>query len=126
MWRSLTLVAATLAASALPLHAQRETERFIPIGRSPGVSGVLSVIGTVEAADSVAGTLRITAPSGTISVRFTKSTDIWLDRSEQKQQAGIGSAADLVAGRRIEVKFVDAQKRDTADWIKVAMPAGSG
>jgi hypothetical protein len=124
MKRSAVLALLVSAVAALPLHAQRETERFIPIGRSPGVSGVSSVIGTIEAADTTAMTLRIASPSGTVTVQFTPATDIWLDRSEQRQTALDGGRSDLVVGRRVEVKFVDPEQREVADWIKVAVPAG--
>lgn len=124
MFRSFVLTVIMAAAGALPLEAQRETERFIPIGRSPGVSGVTSVIGTIEAADTTGMTIRVAAPSGSVAVRFTSATDIWLDRSEQRQTALVGGRGDLVVGRRVEVKFVDPQRREVADWIKVAMPAG--
>jgi hypothetical protein len=53
-------------------------------------------------------------------------TDIWLDRSEQRQTALVGGPADLVIGRTVEVKFADPQRRELADWIKVAVPAGGG
>ncbi len=126
MLRPVAFILLALAAGALPLHAQRQTERFIPIGQSPGISGVTSAIGTIEAADTVAMTLRIAAEAGPVTVRYTAATSIWLDRSEQRQSAGVGGPADLVAGRRVEVKFVDAERREVADWIKVAVPAGTG
>jgi hypothetical protein len=33
--------------------------------------------------------------------------------------------SDLQAGRRVEVRYVDASTRQNADWIKVAVPGGS-
>jgi hypothetical protein len=32
--------------------------------------------------------------------------------------------SDLQVGRRVEVKYLDDQTRDTADWVKVAVTAG--
>jgi hypothetical protein len=105
---------------AVPLHAQRTTEQFIPIGRSPGVSGTAAaVIGTIEAVDAAQRTLRIAGPQGPVTIAFTDTTDVWIDRSAQRQSALVGSPSDLVAGRRAEVKFVDPARREIADWIKI-------
>jgi hypothetical protein len=105
---------------AAPLYAQRTTERFIPIGRSPGISGTpASVIGTIEAVDTAQRTLRIAGPQGSVTITFPDTADIWIDRSTQRQSALVGSASDLVVGRRAEVKFTDPARREVADWIKV-------
>ncbi len=109
-----------LLGFAEPALAQRMTEQFIPIGRSPGVSGTYSVIGTVEAVDRAARTVRIAGPQGAVTLAFTDSTRIWIDRSEQRQSALVGSITDLVVGRRIEAKYLGPDRRDAADWIKVA------
>lgn len=124
MVRTLMLAACMLAPAAGPAAAQFMTEQFIPIGRSPGVSGVLSVIGTIEAVDLSARSMRITGPQGPVTYAFADSTHIWVDRSTQGRSALVGSTADLVVGRRAEVKFESAERRDFAEWIKVEGPAG--
>jgi hypothetical protein len=121
MSRSLTLAFCVLLGSAGSLHAQRMTEQFIPIGRSPGVSGSnYSVLGTIDSVNVAAKTLRIAGPQGPVIVTFTDSTHIWIDRSAQGESALIGKPTDLTVGRRAEVKFVSKERRTVADWIKVA------
>jgi hypothetical protein len=95
--------------------AQQATEQFIPIGRSPGISGVQSYLGVIEAVDPQRQT--ISAPQ---SITITKQTRIWIDRSKQGQANLAGEFADLKVGQQIEVKFEDAQRHESAEWIKVA------
>lgn len=102
-------------------HGQEETERFIPIGRSPGLSGAVTDIGTVSAFDSGSRILKIDAASGPQSVEVTERTRIWVDRSKAKLSNLNGSPDDLAAGRMVEVKYVDATAKRDADWIKVEM-----
>ena len=114
-----------LAAVALRpdgLAAQLQTERYIPIGASPGVSGVTSVIGEIEAVD--AANLRVTVRSGDGSVTFRLSDEtwIWIDRSAQRLTNLRGSYEDCEVGRTVEVKFVDPEARELAEWVKVAAP----
>jgi hypothetical protein len=127
MSRCLTFAFCALLGSAGSLPAQRMTEQFIPIGRSPGVSGTnYAVIGTIESVDLAAKTVRIASAQGTVTVSFTDTTRIWIDRSEQAQTALAGTPADLAVGRRAEAKFVSHQRRTVADWIKVAAGAAGG
>ena len=98
MSRCLTLALCALLGSAGSLHAQRMTEQFIPIGRSPGVSGTsYAVLGTIESVNVAAKTLRITSAQGPVTVAFTDTTHIWIDRSAQGQSALVGSPSDLVS-----------------------------
>ena len=120
------LVMGALAASAAilmnPAAAQQATERFIPIGQSPGLSGRATLLGTVvRHADGVLaiGAAAAAAPQ---QVRVLPETRIWLDRSAQKQSTLSGTVADLSAGRRVEVGFVDPATRLAAAWIKVEAP----
>jgi hypothetical protein len=55
---------------------------------------------------------------------FTDTTHIWIDRSAQRQTALVGSPSDLVVGRRAEAKFVSYERREVAEWIKVAVATG--
>jgi hypothetical protein len=125
MSRSLTLALFVLLGSAGSVSAQRMTEQYIPIGRSPGVSGTkYALLGTIDSVSLARKTLRITGPQGPVTVTFTDSTKIWIDRSAHGESAQVGSPADLTVGRRIEVKFVSEATRTVADWIKV--PGGPG
>jgi len=111
-------VAVLLAAGAAPAHAQEATERFIPIGQSPGLSGKLTHIGAIRAFDTAARTLTVDAAGGPMKVRITDGTAIWIDRSRQKETSAIGTSSDLQTGRRVEVKW-KATEQGAADWIKI-------
>lgn len=114
------LLVSLLCLAALgPAGSQEMTERYIPIGESPGLSGTATDIGTISAFDTGSRVLKIDARSGSQSVEVTRSTHIWVDRSKAKLSNLEGSTSDLAAGRRVEVKYVDATRKEAADWIKV-------
>jgi hypothetical protein len=102
-------------------HAQRATERYIPLGQSPGVSQKLTWIGEIADADESKRTVTIVEPAGRRTVGITEKTRIWLDRTKLKQPNLAGSFADLQKGRRVEVKLQapESQGRRVADWVKV-------
>ena len=102
-------------------HGQKETERFIPIGQSPGVSQQLTSIGEIAEVDSQAQTITITEQAGRRTVKVAEKTRIWLDRTKLKQPNLSGSFADLQKGRRVEVKYADPERRQIADWVRVEM-----
>lgn len=117
---------ALLAVSALTLaclgpaltHGQQTTERFIPIGKSPGVSDEYSYIGTITAIDRSENTIRIDSNRGERTVKITDDTDIWLDKSASKQTNAVGSYSDCQVGRKVEVMHVRGDET-IADWIKI-------
>jgi len=100
-------------------HGQKETERFIPIGQSPGVSQKVTSIGEIAEVDESMRTVTIVEPAGRRTVKITEKTRIWLDRTKLKQPNLPGSFADLRKGRRVEVKYQDPERRLAADWVKV-------
>jgi hypothetical protein len=120
-------IAATLAAALMAgvsfAHGQKQTERYIPIGQSPGVSGKSTWIGTVQATDPKARTITVAAADRRYTVAVTERTLIWLDRSRLRETALGGSYSDLRPGRRVEVKYGDAKGEGVAEWIKVEMQA---
>lgn len=113
------IVAVGLLA-AVPARAQEATERFIPIGQSPGVSGVLSYIGEIESRDAQNNTVTVSGAEGSRTFTITDSTRIWVDRSSQQATNLVGARDALQVGRRIEVKFLSPEQNTVADWIKVA------
>ncbi len=130
MWKALLggVVVGLVLWSGTLAHSQQATEMFIPIGQSPGLSGKVCVMGTVEAIDPQARTVNVTGSVGTWRVTITDRTKIWLDKSKQRLNNQTGSFSDLRQGVLVEVKFVDGERRDggPADWIKVqATQAGS-
>ena len=56
----------------LPLAlAEKTTELYLPIGKSPGLSDKISLIGTIAEVNSQDQTLTVTGASGTYTVRTT-------------------------------------------------------
>jgi hypothetical protein len=114
-------VATALLWDPTAAESQMMTEQFIPIGQSPGLSDKYTYIGEIESVDPAAR--RITL--GGRSIVVTARTRIWLDRSTLKQTNIAGGFVDLRPGRRAEVKYEDAARKERAEWIKVA-PAPGG
>jgi hypothetical protein len=106
------------AASA---HGQEATEMFIPIGQSPGLSGKVTVIGTLDAIDAGKRTITIVDGGATWSAEITDRTEVWLDRSKLRLPNQKGTFADLKKGLPVEVKYEDAARRGMgpARWVKV-------
>ena len=124
----LWLLAGLLFAPALVptlAFAQKATEKFIAVGKSPGVSGKYTVIGEVEQFDAQNRTLTVASSSGKHTCKLGDKAKIWLDRTKLKQPNLTGSVGDLRKGRRVEIKHQDAERK-IADWIKVEItPSGS-
>jgi hypothetical protein len=112
-------VAIALVGAVFQVHAQKETERFIPIGQSPGVSQKQTSIGEIAEVDAAGRTVTVAERAGRRTVKITEKTRIWLDRTKLKQANLSGSFADLQKGRRVEVKYEDPDGRQVADWVKV-------
>ncbi len=110
-----------LLAWAPNAHGQSMTEQYIPVGQSPGVSGTYSYIGQIEAVSTQNRTITVAGPEGTRTIHVTDQTRIWLDRSQLRMTNQTGDMADLQPGRRVEVKYVDEETKDTAGWIKVVV-----
>ena len=114
------LAGLVLAPALVPTSAfgQKATEKFIAVGKSPGMSGKHTVIGEVEQYDPQNRTLIVASPSGKHTCQLGDKTKVWLDRTKLKQPNLSGTFVDLKKGRRVEIKHDDAERK-TADWIKV-------
>jgi len=129
--RHLIVVTAALVAfgpSAASVRAQKATEMLIPIGQSPGVSGRLSVVGTIASCDQLKGTMQLTSTDRQSHVaHLTPDTRIWRDRSAAKRPNEVGTFADCRPGRLAEAKFVHEGGTRTlhAEWIKIAVEPGT-
>lgn len=101
--------------------AQRSTEMYVPIGQSPGLSGKVTTIGTIDDVKLQEKVITCSYGSGSISAKITPKTRIWLDRSKAKLPNSPGGFSDCTKGRRVEVKYVNNDRRDgaDADWVKV-------
>ena len=105
--------------------AQEMTERFIPVGQSPGLSGKATVIGKIQAINARDQTVTIAGPAGTWSAKVTERTKIWLDRSMSRKTNLTGTFSDLRQGLTVEVKPEGSQRgaqSGPAEWIKVQIP----
>ncbi len=102
-------------------HGQKTTEMFIPMGQSPGLSGKVTVIGTIEVVNARDRTIVVAGSSGRWSTKVTKRTHIWLDRSTLHLPTQYGTFADLRRGRMVELYYEGRERRDKgpAEWIKV-------
>lgn len=114
-------VTLALFSNAAGLQAQRATERYIPVGQSPGLSGIYSYIGQVVEVAANGSSVTVEYEGESRTIQITAETNVWLDRSRLRQPNATGGVADLVTGRTIEVKYVDAETRDRAEWIKVVI-----
>ena len=112
-------VALALLCAAGPAYGQKATEQYIPIGQSPGLSGIHTYLGAITQLSATNQTITVADSGGPRTVRISSATRIWLDRSKLKQTNVSGGFSDLQTGRRVEVKFVNPQRRDAAEWVKV-------
>lgn len=99
--------------------AQQTTERYIPIGESPGVSMSQSVVGTISSVDASSHQMTINSDGSSTTVTLTTKTLYYLDRSHAKRSNGMGGYEDCEIGRMVEVK---ANEDGAADWVKIKSP----
>ncbi len=121
---SLFIITLAFALVAYTTQAQQAAEIFIPIGKSPGISNQNSILGNIKSVDSQRNSIIVSNDSGTYTVKISADTQIWLDNSKSGKTNQTGTRADCQPGRRVEVKYVDANNKanvGTAKWIKVEM-----
>lgn len=116
----LTLVGVFLLLSAGPVaFSQQSTERYIPIGASPGISGKYSYQGKIVGIGEDR-TVTIEETGGerhTVTIR--DDTAIWLDRTRRRLENVVGTYADCQVGRRAEIMYRHDDP-GIAAWIKLA------
>ncbi len=100
------------------IYGQETTERFIPIGYSPGISDKYSFIGKIVDVDQETHTIVVDSNRGERTIKVTPMTRIWLDRSKRKRSNTVGSYSDCEVGRKVEVMY-DHDNESVADWIKI-------
>lgn len=109
------------------VYGQKSTELYTPIGKSPGLSGKLTIIGTIESVDEENRSVTIVDPSGSRSANITEDTKIYLDKSKIGRTNAYGSFSDLERGVRVEILYV-ARERGAdgpAEWVKVEVTENS-
>ena len=101
--------------------AEKATELYIPVGKSPGLSGKYSATGRIEQVNYQNNTLTMSSGSGTYTVKVSERTMIFLDRSKMMQSNLYGSFADCKKGMMLEVRFEKDERGRPAEWIKLEM-----
>lgn len=114
---SLTLVAGL--AGSMPAAAHVETELYIPIGQSPGISNVKTRIGRIESQVARQNGLTLLVDDHTQYVAFTKATKIYLQYATPGQRNRVGTYSDCQVPLKAEVYIADD---GSVRWIKVQMP----
>ncbi len=116
-----SIVVLALVSLGMAPGAQEATELFIPIGKSPQLSGKVTVIGTIESVDAAGKSFVVKTDSESATAAVTERTRIYLDRRQRKESNRYGAFDDLVVGARVEVLY-EGRKRVTsgpAEWVKV-------
>jgi hypothetical protein len=111
-------VSAAWLGGANPAYGQKATEQFIPIGKSPGLSGKYTWVGTIEQFDEQKKSLTVKTESGSKTLTVTDQTRIWLDRSKARLSNINGGFADLKKDRRVEMKYIKDRESEL-EWIKI-------
>jgi len=103
------------------VYAQKATEIFIPIGKSPGLSGKYTSMGKIASLNVQQKALTVSDSTASYTVKITDSTQVWLDRSQMKLSNKKGALEDLRPGVLVEIKYFKNERKDggTAEWIKV-------
>lgn len=128
MMRSImaTAVSIMLLCSLSLAHAQKATERYIPMGQSPGLSGKYTYLGQIKDINAQETSIIIADSAQDRTVKITPRTRIWLDRTGRKMTNLNGVFADLKKGRKIELKYKDHERKLFADWVKVEVTEPGG
>ena len=101
MLKQITILVVTmaLAFAAYSIHAQQASEIFIPIGKSPGISESLTIVGKIETVNAQQQLLTLSDTTGTYTVKINADTQIWLDNSKLKKTNQMGSVKDFARWR---------------------------
>ena len=107
-------------------YAQKATEIFIPVGQSPGVSGIYSIVAKIDVVKSEAKTINMSNSSGSYTVKIMEQTQIWLDRGKLKMANKVGSFSDLKSNLTIEVRYKDKEHKGEVIWVKIQLENAGG
>ena len=114
--RTITIALGLLISAVAFSHPA--TERYIPIGESPGVSNVKSYVGTILSVRTTANGFTISVEDGEKLIEVTEETKIYLDTGRGKSNR-IGTEEDCQVGRKIEVYL---HEDGTVHWVKIRVP----
>ena len=105
---------------SVDLSAQTMTEIYIPLGKSPGVSGKYSLIGRVESFIMLDSSMTIMLNTGSRKNMIINSVcDIYLDKSTLRLSNKKGYCADIKKGLLVEAKYFDNKPDRPIEWLKI-------
>jgi hypothetical protein len=113
----LVLLAGTVIAMSAAGH--QETELYIPIGESPGISHVKSRIGRIQSRAAAQNGITMLVQENPKYIVFDKTTKIYLQYATPGKRNRLGSYADCQVDRTAEFYVGDD---GIVRWIKVLMP----
>ena len=100
-------------------YAEKATELYIPVGRSPGLSDSYNLIGRIDAVDNQNRSLTVTGSTGRFTVHTTEVTLIFLDKSMLRQPNRYGTFSDVKPLIMVEMRFEAGKRHRPAEWIKL-------
>ncbi len=119
MRNHLKILVTTLGLIVGPLaFSHPATERYIPIGESPGVSNVKSYVGTIQSVRTTESGFMMSVEDSDKLIEVTEETKIYLDNGPRNSN-GTGSEQDCKVGRVVEVYLHDD---GTVYWVKIKVP----
>lgn len=112
------LIVPLLLGGPVAAIAHPATERYIPIGESPGLSRRETYIGRIRSVDESAHQLMVESEQGERqTIQVTPASDMWIDRSGRGRVNLDATFEDCRPGRRIEARLHEGSLE--ADWIKI-------
>jgi len=111
------VVSVIWASGACAQNFVHQTEPTLPIGKSPGISNVCSLVGSVARIDVDNRRIQI----GDRWLTFTESARFWQDRSIEKMRFLTIDISDIRVGDKIEAKHDKCCEKFATciEWAKV-------
>ena len=95
-----------LLARALLFKETATTEIYTPIGRSPGLSGKVTVTGFIETVDNRTMVMSVKGADGRWRAVVSDRSKIYIDRSAQRRPNRYGTVEDCKPGHYCEIQYV--------------------
>ena len=99
--------------------AQKSTEIFIPIGKSPGLLGKYTELGKVQNFNAHDSIITIMIQNRSKTIKIKNYTKIWLDYSKLQLPNKVGTFRDIKEGLLVEMKYLNNKTDKLIEWIKI-------